>query len=141
MINCIVTDFESIKVSLPMGVFDSVKEINYDATKEVEVVTNTKGIPMGVARKAYEGSMDFTVLQDDADKIFSAAGGKGLFARSSIPILVAFAPEGSPITKHELMVRITKYEPDIKKDDAVYAKFSGKQTAVMKVNGKPLYSA
>lgn len=141
MINGIVYDFESIKMQTPVGVVASLDEISYDATKDVEVKTDTKGTPRGYARKAYEGSFSCTLSQYEFNTLVNAAGARGLLAMDPMPIIVSFAQAGAPVVTHSLVVKITKYEPDIKKDDEVMAKLEGKQTEIMKINGKPMYAA
>lgn len=141
MINGRTYDFESMKLQTPVGTACTISEINYDGSKDVEIKTDMKGIPRGYARKAYEGSFDCTMSLEEYNLLNSAAGIRGILAMDPMPVIVSFAQTGAPIVIHQLSVKITKVTPGVAKDDEVTVKIEGKQTAVMKINGKPIYTA
>lgn len=141
MINGRTYDFESVKLQTPVGTASTISEINYDGTKDVEVKTDMKGIPRGYARKSYEGSFDCTMSLEEYNILNAAAGVRGILAMDSMPVIVSFAQAGAPIVTHQLSVKITKITPGVARDDEVTMKIEGKQTAVMKINGKPIYTA
>lgn len=141
MINGVVYDFETIKMQLPSGIVNSLDEISYSATKDVDVLTDTKGNPRGVVRKAYEGDFSCTMSLYEYGILERAAGARGILSMDSMPVIVSFAQTGASVVTHQLMVKITKITPGIQKDDEVKVQLEGKQTAIMKTNGKPVYSA
>ena len=141
MINGRTYDFESMKLQTPVGTACTISEINYDGSKDVEIKTDMKGIPRGYARKASEGSFDCTMSLEEYNLLNAAAGIRGILAMDPMPVIVSFAQTGAPIVIHQLSVKITKVTPGVAKDDEVTVKIEGKQTAVMKINGKPIYTA
>ena len=141
MINGLTYDFESMKLQTPAGVACTISEINYDGTKDVEIKTDMQGRPRGYARKAYAGAFDCTLSLEEFGILNNAAGARGILAMDPMPVIVSFAQAGAPTVTHQLTVKITKITPGIQKDDEATVKIEGKQTAVLKINGKPIYSA
>lgn len=141
MINGLTYDFESMKLQTPAGTACTISEINYDGGKDVEIKTDMKGNPRGYARKSYEGSFDCTLSLEEFGILNNAAGARGILAMDPMPVIVSFAQTGAPTVTHQLSVKITKITPSIPKDDEATVKIEGKQTAVLKINGKPIYSA
>lgn len=141
MINGRTYDFESMKVMTPVGIACTISEINYDASKDVEIKTDMKGVPRGFAGKSYEGSFDCTMSLEEYNILNSAAGVRGILAMDPMPVIVNFSQLGAPVVNHQLLVKITKVTFSTPKDDEATAKLEGKQMAPLKINGVPVYTA
>ena len=140
MVNGVIYDFESIKVALPSGLITTVKDVNYSSKKDVEVVTDSKGMPRGVVRKKFEGDFSMTLSLAEYEEFSKAQASQGgVLGAPPFPVVVSYGAYGQPPVTDNLMVKITEIPREAKEDEEVVMKISGKQTAIPKLGGRPAY--
>lgn len=139
MINGAVYDFESVKVALPSGLTATVKDINYSAKKDIDVVTDSKGMPRGYVRKKFEGDFSMTMSLAEYEKFAASQAPGGVLGSPPFPVVVSYGAFGQPPVTDNLMVKITEVPREAKEDEEVVMKISGKQTDIPKFSNRPVY--
>lgn len=140
MINGIVYDFESVKVNMPNGSVRTITDITYSQKKDVDVVTDSRGVPVGMVRKAYEGDASLTMSLGEYEAFAASAGPGGVLGMDPFPIIISFANAGTAPIVDTIVVKLTEVPREAKKDSEVVMKLTGKQMQVAKLNGRPVYT-
>lgn len=139
-INGKIYDFESIKILLPSGQITTAKDINYSAKKDVDVITNSQGIPIGVSRKKFEGDFSMTMGMAEFEALSdSVSGTGGVLGCPSFPVVVSYGNAEEEVVTDTLTVKITEVPREAKEDEEIVMKITGKQVSVPLFNGKPVY--
>ncbi len=95
-VNGKVYDWESITIALPYGVVIGVESIDYDDSKEAELVYGKGGKAVGYGNGNYEANAKITLLRDEYDRLLEYAreNGKALYKLPPFPITVSYANDG-----------------------------------------------
>lgn len=141
MINGIIYDFESIKAELPTGMILTLEKINYKDKKDDEVITGTNGLPIGIGRGEYSGTVEaeFGRAEYDALDNYASAYG-GFYNMPPVPIVVSYGHEGQQKVIDRMEVKFN--ERDLggsKGDKSLKVPLKGAMTSPLKTNGNPAY--
>ena len=143
MINGTIYDYESIQAHLPSGVTRTLEKISYKDKKDDEAITGTDGLPLGIGRGEYSGTVDAELGRDEYDLLdeYSAQYG-GFFNMPPIPIVVSYGHEGQRKTTDKLEVHFTEREfGGSKGDKHLKVSLKGFFTKVLETNNRPAYVA
>jgi len=141
MINGTVYDFESIKALLPTGLSVTIEKISYKDKKDDEVITGANGLPRGIGRGEYSGTVELELARVEYDALdaYSSAYG-GFYNMPPIPIVVSYGHEGQPKVTDEIETHFTERDlSGAKGDKNLKVPLKGALTKVLKTNGIPAY--
>ena len=141
MINGVVYDFESIKLTLPTGLSLTFEKISYKDKKDDEVITGANGIPIGIGRGEYSGECEVELgrMEYNALEVYAMMNG-GFYNMPPIPIIVAYGHLGQPIVTDKLLVHFTERDFSASKGDKnLKIPLKGALCAPLMTNGTPAY--
>ena len=138
MVNGVVYDFEDIKCQLPNGQVSTVENIKYGAQRDVDVVTDMRGIPRGTVRKEFSGDFEMDMSLAEYERLARSAS-RGIFALEPFPVVISIGGGDKPIITDTITVKITEAPREWKKGEELMMTVKGKQTAIPKFNGRPVY--
>ena len=143
-VNGIEYDHESLQIEVEgLGIATTLMEVSYDAARDVDVITDQRGVPRGpkgVARKKFEGSFDATLALEEYDALAEGVGEEGVLGRPSYRVILAYQDDEQPALTDELVVRITKISFSSKEGEVAKVRLEGKQVALPSINGRQIFS-
>ena len=142
MINGIIYDFESIKAQLPTGMIVTVEKISYKDKKDDEVITGSNGLPLGIGRGEYTGTVELEFGRYEYDALDKhAADHGGFYNLPPIPIVVSYGHEGQEITTDTLEAHFTERDFSASKGDKnLKVPIKGALTKPIDINGNTAYT-
>ncbi len=145
MINGVVYDYESIKITFPDGQVPVLAEsINYSDEKADEVITGRHNLPVGIGRGAYSGKCDIELGQEDYQTFEQYMNNSGGFYNNhAVPVVVVYAvdPSSAPIVVN-LVVKFKSRDFSATKGDTyLKVKISGELVQPIVRDGIPAYTA
>lgn len=140
-VNGIEYDSESLEIEVAgIGSSFTMIEVNYKATKDVDVPTGRHGLPRGgVTRKKYEGTFGCTIARSEYNALAEATSDTGVLGAEPFPVTLSYGNDGDEPTEDELEVKITEIDTGSKQDESTMVKLTGKHTKVAKLAGVPVY--
>ncbi len=141
MINGIVYDYESVRITLPTGMVTTAEEVKYGVKKEVEVVNDSQGLPRGIIRKGFDADFEMDMSLAQFEVLNKSASATGILGMPPIPVVITLGDGENPRITDSLLVKITEAPREWKKDSELRMSLKGKVTAVPLLNGVPAYIA
>ena len=140
MVNGVEYDHESLEMQLEgVGLAVSLTEVNYDAERDVDVVTDKNGVPRGLVRKGFQGTFDCSLARDQYDQLVEATKDTGVLGAEPRQVVMTYSNDGEEPTSDELEVKITKIGWSSQEGERVMVKLEGKQTRLPRSAGSDLY--
>lgn len=139
-VNGEVYDHESLAMEMPgTGELVTLSEVNYDAGKEVDIKTDTRGVPRGQVRKAFKGEFSCSVARVEYDALAESTSETGILGAEPMPVTLVYGNDGQEPTQDDIEVKIDKVDLTSKEGEEVMVKLSGKQTKIPKLAGHDVY--
>lgn len=139
MVNGTVYDYESLTMEISgAGALVGVEEVNYDASREVTLLTDSKGRPRGYSRGKFGGTCSLSITREDYEALAEGVGG-AILNHPPANLVCTYANDGQPTYTDRLTVKLNKIEWTQGKEKESMCKLSGILTDIPEFHGRPVW--